>query len=265
VRLATNTVSPALSPDGRWLAFQAIGKSGQQEIWLAGPRGENPRAIGAFAEGVPILWSPDSRHLSFHARVGSVVAQLFVVDVDERGVTTSPRQVTRAPFSLFGAEWSRDGRYLYSSSTRNPTAPRVVRVPAAGGELEDLFEGTSARISIDGKRIFYGKGLTPGLYERSLEGDIVSNRETLVLEDYAVPVGFVPAERGIFYMGRDAQRQPAALRFFDFELQRSFDLGPPPQPNVPTLTVSADGTRLLFEKLTPVVAELTLMELRRGR
>jgi hypothetical protein len=29
--------------------------------------------------------------------------------------------------------------------------------------------------------------------------------------------------------------------------------------------VSADGTRLLFEKLTPVVAELTLTELRRGR
>jgi serine/threonine protein kinase len=264
IRFATNTLSPALSPDGHWLAFQAIGKSGQQEIWLAGSHGEDPRTTGAFAEGVPILWSPDSRHLSYHARVESV-AQLHVVDVDERGVASSPRQVTQAAFSLFGAEWSRDGKYLYSSSVRSPTAARVVRVSSSGGDLEDLFEGTSARISVDGTRIFYGKPQQPGLYERSLEGDIASNAETRVLEDYAPAVGFVPAERGIFYRGVATERGPAALRFFDFELKASFDLGPPPQGNAPTLAVSADGTRLLLERTTPVVAELTLMELSRGR
>src|SRR5690606_18434588 len=111
--------------------------------------------------------------------------------------------------------------WLYSTSTRNPTAPRVVRVTVDGGNLEDLFEGSSARLSVDGRRIFYGKPLQPGLYERSLEGDIASNPETLLIEDYAVPVGLVPSERGIFYMGRDAQRRPAALRFYDFELRRS--------------------------------------------
>jgi hypothetical protein len=127
-----------------------------------------------------------------------------------------------------------------------------------------LFEGGSARLAVDGKRIFYGKAPQVGLYERSLEGDVALNPERLVLEDYGpTGVGFVPSERGIFYMGSDAQRQPAALRFYDFELQRSFDLGPPPQPLNPTLTVSPDGTRLLFEKSTPVVTELTLMELRR--
>jgi Tol biopolymer transport system component len=262
VRFPTNTTSPALSPDGNWLAFQAVGKSGNQETWLANPRGENARAVLPLAEGIPILWSPDSRQISFHARVESV-AQLFVVDIDENGVASSPRQVTKAPFSLFGAVWSRDGRYLYSTYVRAPTAPLVVRVPTAGGDLEDLFAGASARPSVDGKRIFYGKPPHSGLYERSLEGDVVSNPERLVLEDYAPNVGFLPTEQGIFYMGRDEQRQPAALRFFDFELQRSFDLGPPPQPLNPTLTVSPDGTRLLFEKSTPVVTELTLMELRR--
>lgn len=264
VRFATNTMSPALSPDGRWLAFQAVGKTGNQETWLADQHGEQPRAVVPLAEGVPILWSPDSRHLSFHARLDSV-AQLFVVDVDENGVASSPRQVTQAPFSLWGAEWSRDGLYLYSTSMRNPTAPRVVRVPAAGGDLEDLFAGGSARLAADGKRIFYAKPPQRGLYERSLEGDVASNAETLVLEDYSGPVGFVPSERGIFYRSRDARGQ-AALRFFDFELQRSFDLGASPlQDGAPTLTLSADRTRLLFDKTTPVVTEIMRMELRRGR
>jgi hypothetical protein len=264
VRLPTNTNSPALSPNGKWLAFQAIGRSGRPETWLASPQGESPRSIVPLAQGVPILWSRDSRHLSFHVRVDDSTAQLYVVDVDEDGTASSPRQVTRAPFSLFGAEWSEDGRHLYSTSMLNPAAPRVVRVPATGGDLEDLFAGSSARLSIDAKRIFYGKPPQFGLYERSLEGDVASNPETLVLEDYALGVGFVPSERGIFYVGRDAQG-PTALRFFDFELKRSFDLGPPPQGTAPTLTLSPDGTRLLFEKSTPVVTELTIMELRRGR
>ncbi len=263
VRFATNTLSPALSPNGRWLAFQAIGRSGNQETWLADPDGQEPRAIVPLADGVPILWSPDSRHFSFHAR-GEAAAQLWVVDVDENGAASSTRQVTQAPFSLWGAEWSRDGRYLYSTSMRNPTAQRVVRVPAAGGDLEDLFAGGSARISDDGKRIFYAKAPQRGLYERSLEGDVASNPETLLVEDYAGPVGFVPSERGIYYRGRNEQGEPA-LRFFDFTLQRSFDLGPPPQDGAATLTLSADGARLLFEKPTPVVTELTLMELQRGR
>jgi Tol biopolymer transport system component len=264
VRLPTNTLSPALSPDGKWLAFMAAGRSGRPETWLAGARGESPRSIVPLAQGVPILWSRDGRQLSFHARVEDSTAQLHVVDVDANGVASSPRQVTRAPFSLFGAEWSPDGRYLYSTSMRDPTAPRVVRVPTTGGDLEDLFVGNSARLSVDGKRIFYGKPQQGGLYERSLEGDVALNPETLVLEDYALGVGFVPSERGIFYVGRDAQRA-TALRFFDFELRRSFDLGEPPQGTAPTLTLSPDGTRLLFEKTTPVVTELTLMELRRGR
>jgi Tol biopolymer transport system component len=264
LRFSTNVVSPALSPDGRWLAFQAVGETGSPEIWLAGARGENPRALGVLAEGVPILWSPDSRHLSFHARTGAV-AQLYVVDVDEQGVASVPRQVTQAPFSLFGAEWSSDGRYFYSTSTRNPSLTRVVRVPVASGELEELFEGASARVSTDGKRIFYGKPLQAGLFARSLEGDVPSNPETRVLEDYVPGVGFVPSERGIFYRGGDTERRPAALRFFDFELQTSFDLGPPPQGFAPTLALSGDGTRLLFEKTTPVVTQLTRMELRRGR
>jgi hypothetical protein len=147
---------------------------------------------------------------------------------------------------------------------RSPTATRIVRVPIAGGDLEDLFAGGSARLSADDKRIFYAKAPQRGLYERSLEGDVASNPETLVLEDYALAIGFVPSERGIFYVGRDAQR-PTALRFFEFESKRSFDLGTPPQGTAPTLTLSADGTRLLFEKTTPVVTELTVMELRRGR
>jgi Tol biopolymer transport system component len=265
IRRAGNTISPALSPDGRWLAFEATGKDGELELWLAGAQGENPHSIAALAVGVPLVWSSNSQRLTFHARAQGA-AQLFVVDIDAEGNVTSTRQLTQSTFSLFGPAFSADGRYLYAISNRNPNAQRIVRLPVAGGDLEDLFEGGGGvRLSVDGRRIFYGRPPTRGIYERSLEGDVPSNPETLVLEDYVGPLGFVPGPAGIVYVGRDEQRRPVALRFFDFAMRRSFDLGPPPDSDVPTLSLSADGSRLVFEHASSVVADLTHMELRRGR
>ncbi len=263
VRLTGPGAGPGLSPDGRWLAFVAPGESGDVQVWLAGAHGEAPHTIAGLLPGVPVTWSPDSRHLAFHSR-STPVAQIFVLDIDDRGRVTGTHQVTHSPFSLFGAMWSADGRFLYSTGNRSPTAQRVMRVSVEGGELEDLFEGSSPLVSRDGKRIFYGKSQS-GLFERSLEGDIPSNAERRVLDDYVPPLGFAVSERGIVYVGRDETGRPIALRFFDFELQRSFDLAPPPRTTLTPLTLSADGSRLVYEDNSTVAAELTRMQLRRGR
>ncbi len=265
LRLGAHQSNPSLSPDGRWLAFSAVSrtKTGVGELWLAGAHGENPHRLLPIFPGVPIVWSPDNRHLAFHVRPKGI-AQILVVDMDESGNASMQRQITESAFSLFGPNWSADSRYLYAINNRTPTAERIVRVPVEGGEPEDLFEGGSARVSVDGKRIFYAKPQQRGIYERSLEGDIASNPEQRVLLDYLAPVGFVPAENGIFYVGRDEAGKPAALRFFDFAQRRSFDLGPPPGSVVTTLTVSADGTRLIFDHNAPATADLTRLELQRG-
>ena len=262
LRIAGTQRNPALSPDGRWLAFSAAGANGQVEAWLAGPRGESPRST-TIAVTSPMGWSRDSRHIAFKGG-DTAVSQLYVLDVDDTGSVTARRQITNSPFSLFTPEWSADGKHVYTTGNRSPAAQRLVRVPAAGGDIEDLFEGTSPKISVDGKRIYYGKSLQAGIFERSLEGDIASNPEQRVLEDYVPPRGFTVGEKGIFYVGRDQARNPVSIRFFDFALQRSFDLAPPPDTPTPVLSVSPDGTRLIFEKISSISPDLRRMDLRRG-
>jgi hypothetical protein len=233
---------------------------------MANADGSNPQPLMTGVDpGAALTWSQDSRHLTFHARPPQL-AQAFVLDIDENGRAAKPRQVTNSGFELFGPVFSADGKHLYMTSSRVPSATRVVRIRVEGGELEDLFEGDSARISADGHRILYAKPGQRGIWERSLDGDIRSNPETRIVEDYIPPAGFVPAKAGVFYTGRDAAGKVTALRFFDYALRRSFDLAPPAgmqQGSVPVLTVSPDERRLVYYTYIPSDSQLTSIEFKR--
>ena len=65
-----------------------------------------------------------------------------------------------------------------------------MRVPAAGGEPEDLFEGGFKKLDLAGRRIYYGKSDQFGIFVRSLEGDIRSNPEERVLSGLRPAAGF---------------------------------------------------------------------------
>jgi hypothetical protein len=138
-----------------------------------------------------------------------------------------------------------------------------MRVRAEGGEVEDLFEGGFKRLDPTGRRIYYGKSDQFGIFVRSLDGDVPSNPEDRLVSDYVPPRGFDVSERGIFYVARDANRIPVAVKFFDFEARRTFVLAPPPGGDIPTITVSPDGRRLLYDTKTDAASSLTLMQLTR--
>src|SRR6185503_6121308 len=102
LKLSARQANPALSPDGRWLAFETVGISGQPEIWMADADGSNLHPLTAAVDpGAAITWSWDSRHLTFHGRPPQL-AQAFVLDIDEDGAAAKPRQVTNSSFELFG-------------------------------------------------------------------------------------------------------------------------------------------------------------------
>jgi len=266
VKLAARQANPALSPNGRWLAFETVGFSGRAEIWMASADGSNPQPLTTAVDpGAAMTWSQDSRHLTFHARPPQL-AQAFVLDIDENGGAAKPRQVTNSGFELFGPVFSADGKHLYMTSSRVPSAMRVVRIGVEGGELEDLFEGDSARISADGHRILYAKAGQRGIWERSLDGDIRSNPETRIIEDYIPPAGYLPAKAGVVYTGRDTAGKVTALRFFDYALRRSFDLAPTARMqagSVPVLTLSPDEQRLVYYTYIPSDSQLTSIEFKR--
>jgi serine/threonine protein kinase/Tol biopolymer transport system component len=109
----------AVSPDGRQLAFVALGSDGKTALWV--------RALSAFGaqqlngtEGASFpFWSPDSHQIGFFAD-----ARLKTVDVASDAV-----QVLCDALFAWGGTWNRDGTIVFGPSLRGP----LYRVPAGGG------------------------------------------------------------------------------------------------------------------------------------
>ncbi len=252
-----SVMMPSFSPDGQRLAFIGFA-SGNQELWVGEPNGTQARRLTSLRFVSNPRWSWDSKRIAFQA--GLDHRQTYVVDVG--GSDQNPRRLTHAEADVVGPDWSLDCKYIYATLTAG--AYRIVRIPAAGGDIEDLFEGDSGRVDPSGRYIYYGKSGQPGMFVRSLEGDVRSNPEERVLSDYVPPRGFALSGRGIFYLGRDDARKPAAIRFFDFGSRKSFDLAPPPLGLIPVITASPDAQVLLYDTRSDAPGAMTLMHLGPG-
>ncbi len=122
---------PRLSPDGRFLAFDATDMEGKARIWV--------RPLGALAAqplmgtegGARPFWSPDSRYIGF-------VADGVMKKVDVTG--GPPTKICDAPGGSDGA-WSPEGVILWDGSGSDP----IHRVSAAGGTRAVAVKPDSAR------------------------------------------------------------------------------------------------------------------------
>jgi Tol biopolymer transport system component len=98
----TGIVNPAVSPDGRAIAFTAMG-----DLWVL-PLGEQPVQItnDAAVELDP-AWSPDSAQLAFASDRGGHM-DLWVRDLRTNG----NMQLTEERGAVSGAAWSPDGNHI---------------------------------------------------------------------------------------------------------------------------------------------------------
>jgi Tol biopolymer transport system component len=110
---------PAVSPDGRMIAFDTADTAGRRQIWVRTLDSLEPRSVSGTDGGTRPFWSPDSRHIAFMAD-----GKLKKVDV-----TGGPAQtICDAPTGSDGS-WSPDGTILFDGRAEDP----IWRVPAAGG------------------------------------------------------------------------------------------------------------------------------------
>lgn len=151
IRLANN---PALSPDGKLLAFDYLG-----DIWIVPTAGGAARPLTQHpAKDSQPKFSPDGQEIAFVSeREGT--PQVFVMPA----TGGTPRQVTfhTAGFSLH--EWTPDGNFVLVSamrdlawSRRQPERFYTVNVRERRAEFM-LFDdyGTSGSISPDGKKLLF--------------------------------------------------------------------------------------------------------------
>jgi Tol biopolymer transport system component len=110
---------PRISPDGRYLAFNAIDSSGRSRIWLRSLNALTAQPLAGTEGTTRPFWSPDSRFLGFFAE-----GKLKKVEVSGG----PPQKICDSATGADGS-WSSEGVILFDGRTQDP----IYRVSAAGG------------------------------------------------------------------------------------------------------------------------------------
>ena len=142
--------TPRLSPDGRYVAFNATDASGKTRVWVHAMNALTAQPLAGTEGTTRPFWSPDSRYLGFFAE-----GKLKKIEV-----TGGPAQkICDAPTGADGS-WNADGVILFDGRANDP----IQRVPAAGGSptVEVKAEASRKETSVgwpeflpDGKHFLY--------------------------------------------------------------------------------------------------------------
>jgi serine/threonine protein kinase/Tol biopolymer transport system component len=235
--------APQYSPDGSRIAFASARASPFSQIWVCEASGTDCQRVTSRAEpcGTP-RWSPSGDQLAFDCSDSRGLSVVMRAELSPLLV----QQVTDGTCNDAVPSWSRDGRSVYFASDRSGQwdvwkqgvqgtgAP--VRVTRGGGFA--AFE------SHDGRRVFYTKHSTAGLFVA--EPATGSERQ----------VSNLPSSWGYWTLGRDAAYVADAQRADQLLILRVPLEGGEAQPlgSVPGalaygesgLALSPDGRSLLY-------------------
>jgi serine/threonine protein kinase len=119
----TQTAPFAVSPDGRRLAFPAVGEDGVPRIWVHEFSQAEPQPLAEVQPNpLTLVWSPDSRHILY-----SHQDQLKRAEIGGGPPAVLARLPGPGPPTLLGAAWFPDGTIVFGTNSG------VMRVPVEGG------------------------------------------------------------------------------------------------------------------------------------
>ena len=121
---------PAISPDGRTIAFVATESDGRSRLWVRRLDVLAARALAGTEGAAAPFWSPDSRTIGFFVR-----AELKKVDVD--GGAPQIVAATSGRIQNASGSWSRDGVILFSAGSEG-----LRRVSPSGGAVTSVSPGS---------------------------------------------------------------------------------------------------------------------------
>ncbi len=118
--------APKISPDGRFLAFDATDTSGRNRIWIRPMNALQAHPLAGTEDTKRGFWSPDGKYVAFFAD-----GKLMKVDVSGG----PPQKICDAPRGSDGT-WSPEGVILFDGTGNDP----IRRVSASGGTAETLIQ-----------------------------------------------------------------------------------------------------------------------------
>ena len=141
-RAKKSSMSPAWSPDGKWLAFISD-RTDKRQLYVISPLGGEASAITNVDEGVgSFRWSPDGRRIAItmtdpisdaakerDKKYGAFevidteyrMTHLYLMDVDAAAApVTKPKRLTSGAFTVGSFAWSPDGRSIAFDHRQDP-------------------------------------------------------------------------------------------------------------------------------------------------
>lgn len=183
VRMIRDAVT---SPDGRRLAFNAVGSVWIKDLPDGTPRQLSPDGMRAYFPS----FSPDGRTVVFVGWTDEDLAAIFAVPA----TGGTPRRLTDRPGYYRNPRFSPDGRTIvFERTTGNAilgvvhgTEPGIYRMPATGGEMTLVSRtGRDPFVSPDGERVFFLTGFGIGKEYKSVRLDGGDERTHFTLRDAA--------------------------------------------------------------------------------
>jgi Tol biopolymer transport system component len=117
----TNNLYPAVSPDGRRIAFTRFGFDGiVAQVWVASISGRHARPLTApRLEALAPKWSPDGSHITFTSNSDRPQSSIYVMRANGTGVTRLA--TSKWPTNNFGSAYAPGGGQIaFSSDRRHP-------------------------------------------------------------------------------------------------------------------------------------------------
>ena len=117
---AVREMTPAWSPDGRWIAYLSD-RTGEYEIWVRPSDGsgeERQVTRGGDTWRYPPVWSPDSKKVAF----GDTEHRLHYAEIDNGRIVDVDRGYR---FDITDYRWSPDSRWLTYTKTGESQLPSI--------------------------------------------------------------------------------------------------------------------------------------------
>jgi len=165
-------MSPAYSPDGRWIAFSRA-ENGSTDIYVVSRAGGDLRRLTT-SRGIDTnpAWSPSGREIAFtSSRSGT--PQLYVMDAEG----TNVRRITWSGSYNDGAAWHPEGTAIaYSYREKGGNRFDIAVVDVVTGESRLLTQAPGSHeapaFSPDGRRIVFqsNRSGSPQIWVMSASG-----------------------------------------------------------------------------------------------